>query len=159
MKTVTIAFAIILIFGALAFASAPPVTGERHNIPRAAASPCPSATPEPFWVDPVTSPTTLFLQVVTVHIGNGERVTVSAESGIFTATGDFDAYGHPASVPVQIAPCTTHLAAAARVRRIEQGGCVYGDYTLYTTRDKFNNPLRIEREPCVRVYLPLALKQ
>lgn len=159
MKAITAAIAIVLISGALVFAAAPLAAGERQSIPQALASSCPSATAEPLWVEPVTSPTTLFLQAVTVRIGNGDGVTVSAESGIFTATGDFDAYEHPAVVPVKLAPCTTHLAVAAHVKRVEQSGCVYGDYTLYTTRDRFNNPLRIEREPCLRVYLPLALKQ
>lgn len=65
---------------------------------------CPVTTPEPFWVDPVTSPTDQFTQVVTVHLGNGEAVTVTAQSGRFAVTGDFDAYFHPASFTVALPP-------------------------------------------------------
>lgn len=32
---------------------------------------CPTATPEPLWVEPVTSPTSLRSQVITVYLGNG----------------------------------------------------------------------------------------
>jgi len=106
--------------------------------------PCPVATQEPFWVDPVTSPTDQFTQVVTVHLGNGEAVTVTARSGVFAVTGDFDAYFHPASVTVALLTDTVHhLTVFGKVRTFVHDGCVYGGYTLYTDRDKFGVPLVI----------------
>jgi hypothetical protein len=45
-----------------------------------------------------------FTQVITVHLGHGEAVTVTARSGAFVITGDFDAYFHPASVTVALLP-------------------------------------------------------
>ncbi len=121
---------------------------------------CPSATPEPFWVEPVVSPTELLTQIVTVRIGNGEAVTVTAESGVFTATGSFSAYGNPAQVTVGLLPNTVHnLWVQARVRRIEQWGCIYGGYTLSTTRDRDGGRLVIEQRLPVRaLYLPLLLQ-
>ena len=65
---------------------------------------CPLATQEPLWVDPVTSPTDQFTQVVTVCLGHGEAVTVTARTGVFAVTDDFDAYFHPASVTVALLP-------------------------------------------------------
>jgi len=45
---------------------------------------CPLATPEPLWVDLVTSPTDQLTQTITVYLGNGEAVTVTAESLLFS---------------------------------------------------------------------------
>ena len=120
---------------------------------------CPSTTPEPLWVEPVISPTNLLTQTITVRIGNGEAVTVTAESGVFTATGSFNAYGNPARVTVDLLAGVTHnLEVRARVRKIEQAGCIYGGYTLYTTRDRYGQPLVIEQVAGRSYYLPLALK-
>lgn len=121
---------------------------------------CPSATPEPFWVEPVVSPTELLTQTVTVRIGNGKAVTVTAESGVFTATGWFRVYGNPAQVTVDLLPNTVHnLWVQARVRRIEQWGCIYGGYILSTNRDRYGRPLVIEQRMPVRtLYLPLLLQ-
>lgn len=121
---------------------------------------CPSATPEPLWVEPVVSPTELLTQTVTVRIGNGEAVTVTAESGVFTVTGHFNAYGNPALVRVNLLPNTVHhVWVLARVRRIEQWGCIYGGYTLSTTRDRHGQSLVIEQRMPVRpLYLPLLLQ-
>ena len=49
---------------------------------------CPQATPEFFTVEPVTSPTSELTQVITVDLGNGEAITVTTESGVFTAPFD-----------------------------------------------------------------------
>ncbi len=121
---------------------------------------CPTATPEPLWVEPVVSPTELLTQTVTVRIGNGEAVTVTAESGVFTATGWFSVYGNPAQVTVDLLPNTVHnLEVQARVRRIEQWGCIYGGYVLSTNRDRYGHPLVIEqRMPVQALYLPLILR-
>ena len=45
---------------------------------------CPQATPELLQVEPVTSPTDLLAQAITVRMGNCEAVTITAESGTFT---------------------------------------------------------------------------
>lgn len=117
---------------------------------------CPVATPEPFWVDPVTSPTRLFSQNVQVYLGNCEAVTVSAESGTFATTGG--CYPLPASVHVALLPNTTHhLLVLGKVRRVVHDGCVYGGYTLSTWQDRLGAPLVITQQFTVTStsYLPL----
>jgi hypothetical protein len=98
---------------------------------------CPRATPEYLAVDAVTSPTEELTQWVTVHMGNMEVVTITAESGIFTSP---DGY-----VELQLLPNTIHhLEVGARVRTIiSHNGCVYGGYTLRTTTDRDGAPLII----------------
>jgi hypothetical protein len=101
---------------------------------------CPKATPELLWVEPVTSPTDQLAQIVTVHMGNLEVVTITAESGVFTATGQ------PARVEVALLPNRNHhLHVVARVTEIWSDGCRYGGYTLDTHRDKNDNLLIIEQ--------------
>ncbi len=105
---------------------------------------CPVNTPEPLWVEPVTSPTDQFTQVITVSLGNGESVSVAAESGTFTVTGSFNAYSQPALVEMALLPNTTHhLRVTGKVRVIKSNGCVYGGYTLSTIWDRFGGPLVI----------------
>ena len=113
-------------------------------------TPCPQATPELFYVEPITSPTTSFSQTVTIYIGNREWVRVETESGVFTSTTP--------SVGVALLPNTTHhLTATGKVIRVGSlPGCVYGDYTLSTTRDKNNKPLQIQQLG-MRRYLPIVL--
>ena len=122
--------------------------------------PCPLPTQEPLWVDPVTSPTGQFTQVVTVRLGNGEAVTVTAESGTFATVGDFDAYFHPASVTVGLHLNTVHhLEVFGKVRVVEHDGCVYGGYTLSTWQDKNGAPLVIEQRADLThtVYFPVIM--
>jgi hypothetical protein len=98
------------------------------------------------WVEPVTSPTDQLTQVITVHIGNGEEVTVITESGAFTVTGKFNAYTSPALVEIALIPNTEHhLQVLAKVRIIPRSsGCNYeGVYTLSTTKDRQGAPLTI----------------
>jgi hypothetical protein len=117
---------------------------------------CPRATPEPFWVDPITSPTRLLAQDVQVYLGNCEAVTVSAESGTFTATGG--CYPLPAPVHMALLPNTTHhLLVLGKVRRVVHDGCVYGGYTLSTWQDRLGAPLVITQQFIVTStsYLPL----
>lgn len=92
--------------------------------------PCPQATPEYLAVDPVTSPTEELTQWVTVHMGNMEVVTITTESGVFTALDG--------QVEVQLLPNTIHhLEVVARVRTLTSPvGCVYGGYTLHSTTDR-----------------------
>jgi WD40 repeat protein len=105
------------------------------------ATPCPQATPELLAVDPVTSPTDRLSQTVTVHMGNTEIVTITAESGVFTGAGS------PAQVEVVLlADATHHLHVVARVKEITgSDGCVYGGYTLQTRRDRNGAPLVIQQ--------------
>src|SRR5262245_10854586 len=99
---------------------------------------CPQATPEPLYVDPVVSPTDALRQSVGVHIGNGDRVEVVAESGHFVVEG-----GSP-YVEVALLPGRTHhLEVFAHVREIVHDGCTYGGYTLQTTSDIHGAPLII----------------
>ncbi len=135
-----------------------PMTPSPSPSPSPSPTPCPQATPELLAVEPVTSPTFLLSQVVTVYIGNGEAVTVTAESGAFTATGSFGAYSSPALVDVALLNnITHHLNVNARVRIVNVGGCQYGGYTLSTGQDRFGAPLTIVQESKI-VYLPIVLK-
>jgi hypothetical protein len=68
---------------------------------------CPQPTPELLQVEPVTSPTTEFSQVVVVRIGNGDQVSITTESGTFQAVGDFSV-NQPAQVMITLLPNTTH---------------------------------------------------
>lgn len=106
---------------------------------RPTGTPCPMPTPEYLWVEPITSPTSERSQVVTVHMGNTEMVTITAESGVFTATGS------PARVVVDLFPNTAHhLDVVAQVMETQTSdGCLYGGYTLRTKRDRDGAPLTI----------------
>jgi hypothetical protein len=103
---------------------------------------CAPPTPEPLWVDPVTSPTDQLSQIITVYIGFGKEVTITTESGEYTVTGNFSAYITPAVVEISLLPNTiNHIQITAKV--ISGGnGCTYS-YTLTTTRDKNGDPLEI----------------
>lgn len=114
--------------------------------PSPTATLCPQPTPELLAVDPVTSPTDQLSQVVRVFIGNGDAVTITTVSGVFVATGNFSTIT-PALVAVTLQPNALHeLRVEAHVRTIQgPGGCVYGNYTLSTTRDRNGDPLRIQQ--------------
>lgn len=102
---------------------------------------CPVPTQELLWVEPVTSPTNELSQVIVVGIGYGEEVTVVTESGTFTVTGNFI----PFRVEIHLLPNTAHhLEVIAKVRKVPAwNGCIYGGYTLRTTRDGKGAPLTI----------------
>lgn len=103
---------------------------------------CPQATPEFFTVEPVTSPTDALTQIITVDLGNGEAITVTTESGVFTVP--FDTF--PKEVEITLLPNTTHnLTVEGKVREVQQGDCTYGGYTLRTTTDRNGAPLVIEQ--------------
>jgi len=107
------------------------------------AAQCPVATPEFFNVEPVTSPTDKLSQIVTVDLGQGETITITTESGTFTAP--FDIF--PKEIEIELLPNTTHnLTVEGRVREVVQGECTYGGYTLSTTRDRYGDPLMIEQK-------------
>jgi len=105
---------------------------------------CPQATPEFFNVEPVTSPTDELSQTITVDLGNGETITITTESGTFAAP--FDTF--PKEIEIDLLPDTIHnLTVEGRVREVVQGECVYGDYMLRTTTDRYGDPLVIEQQP------------
>jgi hypothetical protein len=104
---------------------------------------CPVATPELFTVEPVTSPTDELTQIITVDLGLGEAITITTESGTFTAP--FDEF--PKEIEISLLPNTTHnLTVEGRVQQVFQGDCVYGGYTLRTTTDRNGEPLVIEQQ-------------
>ena len=106
------------------------------------ATQCPMATPEFFFVEPVTSPTDQLSQIITVDLGYGEEITITAESGTFNAP--FDEF--PKEIAITLLPNTTHhLTVEGRVGQVFQGDCVYGGYTLRTTTDRNGQPLVIEQ--------------
>ena len=73
-------------------------------------------------MEPLKSPTTELQQVISVRIGNGERVTITTDSGEFVATGDFTAYSQPAQVTVTLKPnATTSVKVVAQVRVVDAG--------------------------------------
>jgi hypothetical protein len=100
--------------------------------------PCPEATSEPFFIDPIPATTSETTVLVKVTLGNIEEVTVLTESGTFSST--------TGEVEVTLLPNTVHhLEVRGKVREVERGGCAYGGYTLTTTNDKDGNPLVIEQ--------------
>lgn len=108
---------------------------------------CPTATPQPLWVDPVTSPTDKLAQTIVVYLGDGEEVTVTSESGTFRASGSFDAASNPARVEIPLLPNTLHqLTVSGRVKQHTIGGCTVGGYTLSTSTDRNGVPLMIQQQ-------------
>jgi hypothetical protein len=103
--------------------------------------PCPQATPELLAVQPVTSPTDLASQIISVTLGNGELITITAESGVVAATAVY-----PTELELPLLPQTVHhLTVTGQVRTVVQGECTYGGYILTTTTDINGDPLVIER--------------
>ncbi len=102
---------------------------------------CPQATPELFTVQPVTSPTDLLTQTIEVSLGNSEMITITTESGVFTAADG--------PITIDLLPNTTHhLQVTGRVRVITGSipGCTYGGYTLSTERDVNGDMLEIVQQ-------------
>ena len=131
-----------------------------QNAAQTPTPPCPLATRVPLWVDPVPPQTDRLTETVVVHIGDGDAVTVTCESGVYGVQGSFDTYAHPARVEVALFPLATHhLAVEAHVRRVEKWGCIYGGYTLRTSHDRYGDPLVIRQwsESGSKRYLPLIL--
>ena len=103
--------------------------------------PCPEATPEAFYVEPVTSPTDQMTQVVTVSLGLGESITIESEAGVQTVEASF-----PTLIEVELVPNSeNNLTVSGKVQEVQQGDCLYGGYTLTTTRDRYGDPLVIEQ--------------
>jgi hypothetical protein len=122
---------------------------------RAAPLDCPPPpipyTPEPLWVDPVQSPTTLLTQIVSITLGRGRAITLNSEAGTTDITGTFDAYS-PTALTAPLAPrITHHLSVSGLVEY--QAGCFY---TLNTSTDRNGHPLTIV-QVTPTVYLPLIV--
>ena len=116
----------------------------------------PPDTPEPFWVEPVDSPTSLRYQVLTVYLGRGREVTVSSMAGTASVADRFDSGANPALVAVPLAPnATNHLTVTGKVEYFP--GCFY---TLTTTMDRNGDPLVIVHRDAAPggLYLPLVRK-
>ncbi|MFZ6029919.1 MAG: cellulose binding domain-containing protein [Chloroflexota bacterium] len=126
----------------------PPATATRtpsHTpTPSISATVCPLGTPEPLWVEPVTSPTKLLAQEIVVRIGNSDWVRVVSESGTYTVTGNFTT-ANPARITIPLLADTTHnLRVTGHVKQVTNpNGCSYGGYTLSTTYDRDGAPLTI----------------
>lgn len=150
---------VAFLLGCTAPQAAPPTLTPSPQValtPAATSTRCPQATPEVLRVEPVQSPTQALQQVIQVRIGLGEQVTIETESGVFTATGNFNALSSPALVTITLAPDTTHtLKVSAKVREVTQGGCNYGGYVLKTERDRNGLPLVIEQRSNATIPLNL----
>ncbi len=109
---------------------------------------CPQATPEIVRVDPVTSPTAALTQTITVYTGNAVTVTVTINgSDVYSTTGTFDGFANPARITIPLQPNTTHnLLVRSYIRQINQGGCLYGGYSLSTGTDHTGQPLQIVQQ-------------
>ena len=116
---------------------------------------CPMATPEPLWVDPVVSPTDLLTQTIRAAIGNGDAVTVTTQTGVYTTTGVFSVMD-PDLVTIDLAPNQTNaLTVTAHVRQMPgPGGCPYGGYSLSTITDRNGGPLRIVQQSATATATP-----
>lgn len=120
----------------------PTATGTAPASSTATATRCPIPSREPFYVEPVTSPTDQLSQLILVRIGQGEDVTIVTESGTFTVTRGSEPF--PPPVEITLLPNTVHhLQVSARVRIVFVNGCQYGGYTLTTTTDRHGAPLTI----------------
>ena len=136
----------VVLVAALIATMAPPVgriaaAGEATATPTVTLYPCPVPTIELIRVEPVTSPTELMEQTINVRLNNGDAVTVTLESGTFSRVGSSVFH-----VPVALLPNTTHhLSVMGHVRRIVVDHCVYGDYNISTTIDRYGRPLVIQQ--------------
>lgn len=129
--------------------------GDPTETPTATPTVCPMATPEPLWVDPVISPTDLLTQTIRVAIGNGDAVTVTTQTGVYTTTGTFGVM-NPALVTIDLAPNVTNaLTVTAHVGQVAgPGGCPYGGYTISTITDRNGGPLIIVQQSATTTPTP-----
>ena len=125
---------------------------------------CPVATqaPPPL-VDPVTSPTDLLTQTITVHAYPSEAITVTGESGVFAVHEGDDGWSLPGNVEIRMLwGVTHHLRVYSRVpETVFFPGCVWGAYTLSTDVDANGDPLIIEQiSPSMpyHFYMPVFMR-
>lgn len=114
----------------------------------------PPATPEPFWIEPVRSPTNLRYQTLKVYLGKGHSVIASSEAGMASVTGNFDAFARPAYVTIPLLPdITNHIVVTGVVKYQED--CFY---TLTATTDRYGHPLEIVQRD-MPMSIPLITNQ
>ncbi len=126
-------------------------------------TPCPKATAEPMAVEPVITLTQEFSQTIIIRLGNGEVVTVTSESGVYSKADSFGFVSNPALVDIWLLPNTTHhLAVYGKVRQVNVDGCLYGGYTLFRDVDRNYNPLVITQVSSIefnyQAFLPVISK-
>lgn len=100
---------------------------------------CPNpATPEPFWVDPLVSPTNLLSQKISVTLGRGREISIASDAGTVTQQGEFS-IAQPVTLDVPLAPnVTNNLLVSGKVEFAPN--CFY---TLQTRTDRTGKPLVI----------------
>ncbi len=110
----------------------------------AALSPTPCvgpATPEPLWVNPVTSPTDQLTQDVSVTLGRGREITIASEGGSVSQKGEFSTNA-PVILRVPLAPnLQNNLIVTGTVEY--SPGCFY---TLQARTDRNGAPLIIVQQ-------------
>lgn len=127
-----------------------PLTATVTPILTLAPSPTPGcpipATPEPLWVNPVTSPTNLLSQKISVTLGRGRAITVTSEAGTVTRQGEFST-ANPVEMEIPLLPnASNNLVVTGQVEYSQ--GC---SYTLQTRTDRVGNPLVIVQNSTVIV--------
>ena len=115
----------------------------------------PPPTPEPLWVEPVTSPTTLLTQTVAVTLGRGRAITVESEAGAASITSTFSTNA-PASVTISLRPNVTHHLTV-------EGWVEYAPecfYRLSTWQDRYASTLVIVQQTTLTPtsHLPIILR-
>ena len=132
---------------------AAPVSGQFAAPSDCPPPPAPFPTPEPLWVDPVTSPTTLFTQTIRVTLGRGRIITVTSEAGTVTSTLHVSGTNYmPFVATIPLLPRVTHHLHVTGLVEYS-AGCFY---TLSTQSDRNGKPLTIVQVSPV-LYLPVVL--
>ena len=115
--------------------------------------PAPVPTAEPLWVDPVTSPTTLFTQTIRVILGRGRIITVTSEAGTVASTYQVSGTNYmPFVATIPLLPQVTHHLHVTGLVEYS-AGCFY---TLSTASDRNGKPLTIVQVSPM-LYLPVVL--
>lgn len=95
-------------------------------------------TPEPLWVNPVSSPTHLLSQKIAVTLGRGREISITSEAGTFTQLGEFST-AQPVEIEIPLlANLQNHLKVSGKVEYAP--GCFYN---LQTSSDRVGTPLVI----------------
>ncbi len=122
------------------------------SMPADCPAPPAPATPEPLWVDPVTSPTTLLTQTLGVTLGGGRAITITSEAGTLSNTSPIITAPYSSfSTTIPLLPNTIHHLSVEGLVEYESG-CFY---TLSTSSDRNGLPLTIAQfSPTL--YLPIV---
>jgi hypothetical protein len=114
----------------------------------------PPPTPEPLWVEPVTSPTGLMTQTLWVTLGRGRAITATSEAGTTAVTGTFST-ANAVGLNIPLQPLTVHHISVAGLVEYRPG-CFY---QLSTASDRHDTALVIVQNGSAGppLYLPLLL--